>query len=142
MWFMPRSSPRRNAAIAEARSPRSRYQVPCPMTATSCFVEPSRRRSIIKSSIGHDGVGPAAGWGERFGLCRTPCPWVVFVQRRAGLEHRVNDAPGFLDVILSGEQGGIARHRISEHALVGVHLSGAGMAAGQQFSEQVLRIFD
>src|ERR1700712_3244454 len=32
---MPSSMPRRNAATAPLRSPRSMYQVPCPMTATS-----------------------------------------------------------------------------------------------------------
>src|SRR6185295_16858206 len=31
---MPSSMPRRSAAIALLRSPRSRYQVPCPMTET------------------------------------------------------------------------------------------------------------
>src|SRR5579871_3290304 len=41
MWVMPRSSPRRNAATAAFRSPRSRYQVPCPMTETSWPVEPN-----------------------------------------------------------------------------------------------------
>ena len=35
IWVMPRSMPRRSAAIAPLRSPRSRYQVPCPITETS-----------------------------------------------------------------------------------------------------------
>ena len=34
MWVMPRSMPRRNAARAVLRSPRSIYQVPCPITDT------------------------------------------------------------------------------------------------------------
>ena len=35
MWLMPRSRPRRSAATARLRSPRSIYQVPCPITDTS-----------------------------------------------------------------------------------------------------------
>src|SRR5215475_6237903 len=35
IWVMPSSMPRRSADIAALRSPRSRYQVPCPMTETS-----------------------------------------------------------------------------------------------------------
>src|SRR5262249_44379743 len=35
IWVMPSSMPRRNADIAALRSPRSRYQVPCPITETS-----------------------------------------------------------------------------------------------------------
>src|SRR4051794_11682219 len=35
IWVMPRSMPRCNAAMALLRSPRSRYQVPCPITDTS-----------------------------------------------------------------------------------------------------------
>src|SRR5262249_12108895 len=32
IWLMPRSRPRRSAATAASRSPRSMYQVPCPIT--------------------------------------------------------------------------------------------------------------
>src|SRR6185436_13069402 len=35
MWVMPVAMPRRRAATAALRSPRSRYQVPCPITDTS-----------------------------------------------------------------------------------------------------------
>ena len=35
IWVMPSSMPRRSAATARLRSPRSRYQVPCPITETS-----------------------------------------------------------------------------------------------------------
>src|SRR5882672_705747 len=35
IWVMPRSMPRRKAATALLRSPRSIYQVPCPITGTS-----------------------------------------------------------------------------------------------------------
>src|SRR5688500_9149551 len=43
---MPRSSPRRSAAIAATRSPLSMCQVPWPVTATSRLVTPNRRCSI------------------------------------------------------------------------------------------------
>src|SRR5882757_4745996 len=35
IWVMPSSMPRWSAAMAFLRSPRSRYQVPCPITETS-----------------------------------------------------------------------------------------------------------
>src|SRR5689334_18972628 len=35
IWVMPSSMPRRSAATALLRSPRSMYQVPCPITDTS-----------------------------------------------------------------------------------------------------------
>src|SRR6266851_4086032 len=43
---MPRSRPRRNAAIAKRRSAVSIYQVPWPITGTWRLVEPNRWRSI------------------------------------------------------------------------------------------------
>src|SRR5690242_297476 len=47
MWVMPRSRPRRKAATAEARCALSMYQVPWPITATSRFVGPNRRLSML-----------------------------------------------------------------------------------------------
>src|ERR1700722_18343209 len=41
MCVMPRSTPRRSAAIALLRSPRSIYQVPCPITDTCAPVLPN-----------------------------------------------------------------------------------------------------
>ena len=48
---------------------------------------------------------------------RPPGTWLVFVYRGAGLQHRVNDAPGLFHIILAGKQGGIPRHGIAEHPL-------------------------
>jgi hypothetical protein len=41
MWVMPRSTPRRKAATALPRSPRSMYQVPCPITETGGALLPN-----------------------------------------------------------------------------------------------------
>src|SRR5689334_15275736 len=46
MCVIPHSIPVRNVAMAVWRSSRSRFQVPCPITETSRFVELKRRRSI------------------------------------------------------------------------------------------------
>src|SRR5271168_249395 len=48
---MPRSRPRRSAAIATPESASSMYQVPCPMTATSRFVGPNRRLSMVMTGV-------------------------------------------------------------------------------------------
>jgi hypothetical protein len=42
----PRNHDVLDCALADARSALSMYQVHCPITATSRFVEPSRRRSM------------------------------------------------------------------------------------------------
>src|SRR6202000_1357869 len=60
IWLMPRSSPWRSAATARLRSPRSRYQVPCPITEVlqawpkgRCFI-----RSPQAADVGdHHGAG-------------------------------------------------------------------------------------
>src|SRR6185295_10795937 len=51
IWVMPRSRQRRKAAIAAARLPPSRYQVPCPITETGRCVDPKARRSILSAQV-------------------------------------------------------------------------------------------
>src|ERR1700704_4046657 len=46
-WVMPRSTPRRSAAMASLRSPRSIYQVPCPITDTSHLLLPKGRDFMV-----------------------------------------------------------------------------------------------
>ena len=46
--------------------------------------------------------------------------------------HRIDDAPRLFDVVLAREQRGVALHRVAQHALVGVHLVGAGLPAREQ----------
>src|SRR4051794_10155660 len=48
---MPSSMPRRSAATALLRSPRSMYQVPCPMTATSGPLTPNFFCFTVASTI-------------------------------------------------------------------------------------------
>src|SRR6266851_4033600 len=50
MWVMPRSTPRRSAAMACLRSPRSIYQVPCPITDTSYLLLPNGRDFMVEIS--------------------------------------------------------------------------------------------
>src|SRR5439155_14112303 len=66
--------------------------------------------------------------------CRTDFSWTpgprrVFEWRRGLLQHRVDDAPSLLDVVLSCEQRRVADHRVAENALVRVHLVRRGMLA-------------
>src|SRR5881394_846944 len=80
----------------------------------------------------HQRIVPAAGWYDPFNLSRPPRLWFVFINRRAGFQHWINDAPGFLNIILSRKQRCIPRHRVPQHPFVRVHFLGTGMAAGQQ----------
>src|SRR5439155_3673578 len=52
---------------------------------------------------------------------------------RCGLQHRVNDPPGFFHVILPGKKGGVSRHRVSEHPFVGLHLFGTRAVSPRYF---------
>src|SRR4030095_3292586 len=84
-------------------------------------------------SVAYRRVLPASGGcNSLVDLTGTPGTWLVFVNRRASLQHRVDDAPGLFNIILSGEQGGISCHGVPEHPLVSIHLFCTGVAARQQ----------
>ena len=59
IWSMPRSRPRRKAAIAAARGACSKFQVPIPITATSRPVGPNMRRcmAVLRAAAGLSRVG-------------------------------------------------------------------------------------
>src|SRR5262249_24312637 len=83
---------------------------------------------------GHAGiVPPSAGRNALIGLRRTPVSWLVFEDRRAFFQHRIDDAPGLLDVIFPGEQGGVSLQRIPKDALVSVHLVPARLIDCEEF---------
>src|SRR5262249_3665672 len=83
---------------------------------------------------GHAGiVPPSAGRNALIGLRRTPVSWLVFEDRRAFFQHRIDDAPGLLDVIFPGEQGGVSLQRIPKEALVSVHLVPARLIECEEF---------
>jgi hypothetical protein len=63
------------------------------------------------------------------------------MHRYRRLEQRVNDAPGLLDIVFAGEQRPVPRHRIGQHALVGVLLVRAGVAARQELGGIALSRF-
>ena len=50
-------------------------------------------------------------------MCR-----LVWIDGKFELQHRIDDPPGFFDIILAREERLIARHRVAEHAFIGVHL--------------------
>src|SRR5258705_2683207 len=84
-------------------------------------------------SAAHRRVFPASG--RRYfliDLTRSPGTGLVFVDWRAGLQHRVDDAPGFFHIVLPCKQGGVSRHSVTEHAFVSIHLLRAGIVARQQ----------
>src|SRR4029450_12785322 len=78
-------------------------------------------------------VFPASGrCNSLVDFTRSPGTGLVFVDWRAGLQHRVDDAPGLFHIVLPGKQGGVSRHGVTEHAFVSIHLLRAGIAARQQ----------
>src|SRR6266545_6706194 len=66
-------------------------------------------------------------------LTRTPGAFLVFVDRSAGLQHGIDDSPRLFHIVLAGEQCGVSRHCVAQHAFVRVHLVWTGMAAGHHF---------
>src|SRR5829696_5285972 len=68
IWVMPVSMPRRSAARAALRSPRSRYQVPCPITDTSGFLLPNFFCFKITSTS--DDADQTAAMQRKRVLCR------------------------------------------------------------------------
>src|SRR5215510_5756031 len=78
-------------------------------------------------------VLPASGGcNSLVDLTGTPATWLVFIHRCASLQHRVDDAPGLFNIILSGKQGRIACHGVPEHPLVSIQLFCTGVVARQQ----------
>src|SRR5215831_6573517 len=65
-------------------------------------------------------------------LTGTPGTWLVFVHRCTSLQHRVDDAPGLFNIILSGKQGRISSHGVPEYPLVSIHLFCTGVVVRQQ----------
>src|SRR5262245_54122467 len=78
---------------------------------------------------------PTSGCNALLDLRRPPTPWLVVIDWRTCLEHRINDPPGLFDIVFPRKQGRIAGHRIAEHPFVRIHFVGAGVVAGQQFYE-------
>ena len=71
----------------------------------------------------HRRVLPAAGRrNARVDLFGSPGARLVFVDGRAGLQHRIDDSPRLFDVVLPGKQGGVSLHGVPQHPLVRVHL--------------------
>src|SRR5437879_10848890 len=85
---------------------------------------PNRHRPALRSSWRlQRGVLPAAGGrNARVDLFWSPGARLIFVDRRASLQDWIDDSPRLFDVVLPGEQGGVALHGVSQHSLVRIHL--------------------
>jgi hypothetical protein len=68
---------------------------------------------------------------DALGLGRTPGAGLVGVDRRDVAENGIDDRPGGLDAVLSGEQGGLAHHRVGDQPFIGLHLLRVLMAEGE-----------
>src|SRR4030095_10125375 len=76
-----------------------------------------------------DRVLPTSSRSNVFDLSWSPGFRVVLKDRRLGFQDRVNDSPSFFHVVFAGEQSGITRHRVAEHAFIGIHLPGVRAAS-------------
>ena len=85
--------------------------------ATALAFQP--RGSLRKFLTRYHRILPASRRRDPLDLGRSPGFWFILKHRRAGLQHRVNDSPRFLHIILAGEQSGVAGHRVPQHAFVG-----------------------
>src|SRR5262245_55369214 len=108
--------------------------------ASRATASASPNTSIFMGLGGDLRVGPAArghdtlldlGWPPRAGL--------VVVDRRARLQHRIDDTPRLFHVILAREQGGVALHRVTQHPLVGIHLVRVGVTGSHHLSRRADR---
>src|SRR5262245_19694533 len=52
---------------------------------------------------------------------RAPRVRLVLKERRRGFQERINDSPGFLDIVLPGKKRGIALHRVAQEPLICIH---------------------
>src|SRR6266436_5105322 len=84
-------------------------------------------------SAAHRRVFPASGrCNSLVDFTRSPGTGLVFVDWCAGLQNRVDDAPGFFHIVLPGKQGGVSGHGVAEHAFVRIRLLCTGVVARQQ----------
>ena len=65
-------------------------------------------------------------------LTRSPGARLVFVDRSASLQYRIDDAPGLFHIILASKQCSVSCHRVTEHAFVRIRLLCTGIMARQQ----------
>src|SRR5262245_28999003 len=89
------------------------------------------RSSILGLLAAHYRIRPAIrGYNSLVHFIWSPGTRLVFVDRGAGFQHRINDAPGLLHIVLAGKQGSISCHGVAQHPFVSIHLLGTGMVAG------------
>ena len=92
-----------------------------------------RRHNTSRLARPRLGIVPAADVGDHMvGLCRPPGVGLVFEDGVIVLEHRVDDAPRLLDVVLACEQRGVSLHGFAQQPFVRTHLFGGRVAADEQ----------
>src|SRR5215831_8460990 len=79
-------------------------------------------------------VVPASGGCHTVDLLGTPGARRIWINRSSLFQHRLHNAPCFLDVVFAGKERAIARHSGSENTLVCIHLIGGWEVAGNHFS--------
>src|ERR1700754_3388248 len=67
---------------------------------------------------------------------RSPCVEGIGIDWRVRCKDRIDDPPGFFDVILAREESGVASHGIRENTFVGFRLFGTWMTAGFELDRQ------
>ena len=80
------------------------------------------------SSVGHR-IPPPARRRKASCFHRTPASRLVHVQLRVHPQHGIDNAPGFLNVVLARKECVVSSERIAQHAHVAVALGCARMAA-------------
>src|ERR1035438_8046996 len=92
-------------------------------------------------SVTHGGVYPAAwrrdsvlylGW--------SPSLLLILAYGRGSFQRRINDPPSLLDVVLSGEQGSISHHRVTQHPFIGIHIVWDRRSASRNFRGNTHRL--
>src|SRR5580704_2949751 len=89
-----------------------------------------RLMSLLCCLIFHNRVLPASNWCNflvRF--ARSPGIRIVFAEGGPGLQDWIDDSPCLFDIILSGKQGRVSRHSISQDTFIRIHLVRARVPA-------------
>src|SRR6202044_2354138 len=93
---------------------------PSDSCAPSSAAEAAQERSAPRVRL-EPGLAPVRVAGQDLvRAARSPGPLGVGLDRRRGVEQRLDDAPGLLDAVLPGEERRLSVDGVSEQALVGL----------------------
>src|SRR5262245_2845044 len=84
-------------------------------------------------SAAHRRVFPASGrCNSLVDFTRSPGTGLVFVNRSARPQYRIDHAPGLFHIILASKQRSVSRYRVTEYAFVRIRLLSTGIMAREQ----------